>query len=69
MGNVSESETETTFLIGPYKSVKMDWHEIKVEALDEPETQRELCSVVMAADVYPWRRALLSWISTAVVLS
>lgn len=59
MGNVSESETETTSLIGLYKSVKMDWHEIKVEALDEPETQAEHSSVVMAADVYPWKRLCL----------
>lgn len=29
----------------------MDWHEIKVEAFDEPETQAEHSSVVMAADV------------------
>lgn len=47
----------------------MDWHEIKVEAFDEPETQAEHSSVVMAADVYPWRSALLSWISIAVALS
>lgn len=69
MGNVSESESETTSLIGPYKLVKMDWHEIKGEALDEPETPAEHSSVVMAADVYPWRRVLLSWISIALVLS
>lgn len=69
MGNVSESESETTSLIGPYKLVKMDWHEIKVEALGEPETQAEHSSVVMAADVYPWRRALLGWISVALMLS
>lgn len=41
MGNVSESESETASLIGPYKLVKMDWHGIKVEAVDEPETQAE----------------------------
>lgn len=69
MANVSESESETASLIGLYKSVKMDWHGIKVEALDEPETQAEHSSVVIAADVYPWRRALLSWISISLVLS
>lgn len=66
---MSKSESETTSLIGPYKLVKMDWHEIKGEASDEPETQAEHSLVVMAADVYPWRRVLLSWISIAVLLS
>lgn len=55
---MSESESETASLIGPYKSVKMDWHGIKVDVLGEPETRAGHSSVVMAADVFPWRMGL-----------